>query len=107
MDDTSQGDDVFRAISDPTRRAIIERLKAGPVNVNALATLFPQSRPAISKHLRILRQASLVAEEKIGRERHYRLQPDRLRSVAEWIDGYAGFWRESLGNLKQRLENEQ
>ncbi len=100
-------DDLFRAIADPTRRSIIERLKLGPVAVNALATEFPQSRPAISKHLRILRRASLVAEEKIGRERHYRLVPDRLRGVAEWVDGYAGFWRQSLGNLKQRLENER
>ena len=107
MSPPTEIDSLFRAIADPTRRSIIDRLKAGPVAVNALANAFPQSRPAISKHLRILRQAALVTEEKIGRERHYRLLPDRLRGVAEWVEGYAGFWRQSLGNLKQRLEDER
>src|SRR5262249_37001138 len=61
--------DVFRAIADPTRRAILDRLRAGPTPVNALADDFRQSRPAISKHLRVLRQARLVSEKRVGRER--------------------------------------
>src|SRR5499433_295113 len=96
--------DVFRAIADPTRRAILDRLRAGPAPVNALAADFRQSRPAISKHLRVLRQARLVAEERSGRERLYELQPRPLQQVAGWIEGYRSFWLTSLSNLKRYLE---
>ncbi len=96
--------DVFRAIADPTRRAILDRLRAGPAPVNALAADFRQSRPAISKHLRVLRQARLVAEERAGRERLYELQPRPLQQVAGWIEGYRSFWVTSLSNLKRYLE---
>ncbi|HVO27694.1 MAG TPA: metalloregulator ArsR/SmtB family transcription factor [Candidatus Margulisiibacteriota bacterium] len=96
--------DVFRAIADPTRRAILDRLRAGPAPVNALAADFRQSRPAISKHLRVLRQARLVVEERAGRERLYELQPRPLQQVAGWIEGYRSFWLTSLGNLKRHLE---
>jgi DNA-binding transcriptional ArsR family regulator len=96
--------DVFRAIADPTRRAILDRLRAGPTPVNALADDFSQSRPAISKHLRVLRDARLVAEEKSGRERLYQLQPRPLQQVAGWIEGYRAFWQVSLTNLKRYLE---
>jgi DNA-binding transcriptional ArsR family regulator len=96
--------DVFRAIADPTRRAILDRLRAGPAPVNALAADFRHSRPAISKHLRVLRRARLVAEEKAGRERFYALQPRPLQQVAGWIDGYRSFWVTSLSNLKRYLE---
>lgn len=98
--------DVFRAISDPTRRAILDRLRAGPSPVNALAVDFRQSRPAISKHLRVLRQAALVIEQRAGRERLYQLQPRPLQQVASWIEGYRSFWLSSLNNLKSYLENE-
>ena len=97
--------DVFRAIADPTRRAILDRLRAGPAPVNALAADFRQSRPAISKHLRVLRRARLVAEERAGRERLYELQPRPLQQVAGWIEGYRSFWLTSLGNLKRYLED--
>ncbi len=96
--------DVFRAIADPTRRAILDRLRAGPAPVNALAADFRQSRPAISKHLRVLRRARLVAEERSGRERLYELQPKPLQQVAGWIEGYRSFWLTSLSNLKRYLE---
>lgn len=99
--------DVFRAIADPTRRAILDRLRAGPTPVNALASEFDQSRPAISKHLRVLRQARLVVEERMGRERLYELRPEALRPVVGWIEGYRAFWQASLTNLKRRLENER
>lgn len=98
--------DVFRAIADPTRRAILDRLRAGPVPVNALAEDFDQTRPAISKHLRILRDASLVTERRSGRERLYQLEPRRLQPVASWIEGYRAFWIDSLNNLKRLLEDE-
>jgi DNA-binding transcriptional ArsR family regulator len=96
--------DVFRAISDPTRRAILDRLRAGPAPVNALASDFAQSRPAISKHLRVLRSAKLVGEERVGRERIYHLQPAALQQVQSWIEGYRAFWQMNLGSLKRFLE---
>jgi DNA-binding transcriptional ArsR family regulator len=99
--------DVFRAIADPTRRAILDRLRAGPTPVNALAGEFDQSRPAISKHLRVLRDARLVTEQRAGRERLYELQPAALKQVAAWIEGYRAFWHVSLTNLKQRLESKE
>jgi DNA-binding transcriptional ArsR family regulator len=98
---------VFRAIADPTRRAILDRLRRGPAPVNELASAFSQSRPAISKHLRILREAHVVSEERSGRERFYRLEPDQLREIADWILPYRAFWQASLGNLKTYLESEK
>jgi DNA-binding transcriptional ArsR family regulator len=100
----AQRHDVFRAIADPTRRAILDRLRAGPAPVNALAADFRQSRPAISKHLRVLREARLVAEQKSGRERVYELQSRPLQQVAGWLEGYRAFWQVSLTNLKRYLE---
>jgi DNA-binding transcriptional ArsR family regulator len=99
--------DVFRAIADPTRRAILDRLRAGPTPVNALAADFQQTRPAISKHLRVLRDAALVSEERVGRERVYQLQPRRLQQVAGWVEGYRAFWIDNLNNLKRYLEQEK
>jgi DNA-binding transcriptional ArsR family regulator len=98
--------DVFRAIADPTRRAILDRLRAGPAPVNALAEDFAQTRPAISKHLRVLREAALVTEQRSGRQRLYQLEPRRLQPVASWVEGYRGFWLSSLNNLKRYLEDE-
>lgn len=98
--------DVFRAVADPTRRAILDRLRAGPTPVNALAEDFDQTRPAISKHLRVLRQAHLVSETRVGRERLYRLHPAPLQQVAGWIEGYRAFWLTNLTQLKRYLEKE-
>ena len=98
--------DVFHAVADPTRRAILDRLRQGPAPVNELASAFSQSRPAISKHLRVLRELRVVSEQKYGRERLYRLEPAELKDVADWILPYRDFWQASLGNLKSYLENE-
>jgi DNA-binding transcriptional ArsR family regulator len=97
-------EDVFRAVADPTRRAILDRLRAGPANAGALASDFHQSRPAVSKHLRVLREARLVTEERVGRERVYTLDPVPLQRVAGWVEGYRSFWQSSLGRLKRHLE---
>ena len=97
-------EDVFRAIADPTRRAILDRLRAGPANAGSLAADFRQSRPAISKHLKVLRESKLVAEEREGRERVYQLRPVPLQRVAGWLEGYRFFWQSSLTNLKRYLE---
>ena len=96
--------DVYRAIADPTRRAILDRLRGGATAVNVLALDFAQSRPAISKHLRVLRDARLVSERRSGRERVYQLEPAQLHQVAGWIEGYRAFWQHSLDNLKKYLE---
>lgn len=97
-------EDVFRAIADPTRRAILDRLRAGPAAVTVLAADFDQSRPAISKHLLVLKRAALVAEQRVGRARVYRLRPEPLTRVAGWVEGYRAFWTTNLDNLKRYLE---
>jgi DNA-binding transcriptional ArsR family regulator len=96
--------DVFRAIADPTRRAILDRLRAGPANAGALAADFRQTRPAISKHLKVLRACRLVTEERLGRERVYTLDPVPLQRAAGWIEGYRSFWQSSFARLKRHLE---
>jgi DNA-binding transcriptional ArsR family regulator len=96
--------DVFRAIADPTRRAILDRLRAGPANAGALAANFRSSRPAVSKHLKVLRDARLVTDTRIGRERVYAVNPVPLQSVAGWLEGYRAFWQASLTRLKRNLE---
>jgi DNA-binding transcriptional ArsR family regulator len=97
--------DIYRAIADPTRRAILDRLRAGAAPVNALASDFSQSRPAISRHLRVLRSARLVRERRHGRERRYSLEPEPLRDVARWLEEYRAFWQTNLENLKNHIEN--
>src|ERR1700726_3977229 len=77
--------DAFRAIADPTRRAILDRLRAGPANAGALAADFQSSRPGISRHLRVLRRARLVTDKAVGRERIYRIDPMPLQSVVGWL----------------------
>src|SRR6266516_1508967 len=96
--------DVFYAIADPTRRAILDRLRAGAARAGALAADFQKSRPAVSKHLRVLRQAHLVADVRVGRERVYTLEPAGLARVAGWLEGYRWFWQSSLTKLKRHLE---
>jgi DNA-binding transcriptional ArsR family regulator len=97
-------DAVFRAIADPTRRAILDVLRTTPSHVNALAARFDQTRPGISKHLRVLREAGIVTETKTGRERLYRLKPSRLEPVDRWILTYRGFWQTQLDALKLYME---
>ena len=78
------GPDVFGAIASPVRRALLDELTGGVRSVHDLAAPFQMSRPAVSQHLRVLRAAGLVAEERVGRERHYRLDAQPLRAVADW-----------------------
>ena len=99
--------DVFAAVADPTRRAILDRLRRGPAPVNELASGFRVSRPAISKHLRVLRTAKLVREKKEGRERIYQLEPERIRDVAKWAEQYRKFWVDNVSSLKRYLENSE
>jgi DNA-binding transcriptional ArsR family regulator len=98
--------DVFRAIADPTRTAILDWLRAGPAAVNVLADDFKQSRPAVAKHLRVLRLAHLVTEQRFGRERMYELHSTPLQQVAGWLEGYRSMWQANLDRLKRQLEDE-
>ncbi len=82
----------------------MDRLRAGPAPVNELASNFTQSRPAISKHLGVLKGAGLVVEHRVGRERFYELQPMPLQNVSGWLEGYRTFWLRSIGKLKRHLE---
>src|SRR5262245_24989039 len=96
---------TYRAIADPIRRTILDELRASPRTVNELARQFPVSRPAVSKHLRLLRAASLVQEEKIGRQRVYRLSPQPLAEVDQWLARYRMFWAARLMDLKEYVES--
>jgi DNA-binding transcriptional ArsR family regulator len=96
--------DVFHAVADPTRRAILDRLRGGGVAVAEIAAGFDMSRPAVSKHLRVLRDARLVREDRDGRQRVYRLAPGPLRDVSQWVESYRTFWPANLMSLKRHLE---
>lgn len=101
------GDEVFVAIAHPVRRALLDRLSSGEQAVNALAAPFPISRPAISQHLRVLREAGLVEERTAGREHRYRLRPEQLWVVRDWLRTYERFWRQRLEALGEYLESEE
>ncbi len=98
---------VFRAIADPTRRRILGLLRRGRYTVSEIAGNFRTSRPAISKHLRVLRTAGLVATEKEGTARICRLNAAPLRAVDHWLHDYQDLWRESLRGLKRHVEGER
>ena len=93
-------DQVFHALSDPTRRALLGRLGRGEATVTELAAPFSTSLPAISKHLKVLEQAGLLRREVRGREHHCRLEPAPLRSALAWIGFYRKFWEERLDALE-------
>lgn len=97
---------VFRALADPTRRAILDILRGGQRPVSDIARAFPVSRPAVSKHLRLLRQATLVRERRAGRNRYYRLNPEPLADVDRWLDPYREFWQTRLERLKAYVESQ-
>lgn len=97
---------TFQALADPTRRAVLDLLRRGSQPAGQIASAFTVSRPAISKHLRLLRRAHLVREHREGRNRVYQLNPEPLRAVDSWIEQYRVFWTKSLNNLKAFVEAE-
>lgn len=96
--------DVFRAVADPTRRGLLDLLAARDQPVNDLAERFEMTLPAVSQHLRVLREAGLVRERRVGRHRFYRLKAEPLREVAEWASSYERFWRKKLRALGEHLK---
>jgi DNA-binding transcriptional ArsR family regulator len=98
--------DVFTALASPVRRELLGLLLDGPLPVNELAAHFDMRRPSVSEHLRVLRAAGLVTEERTGRQRHYRLLPAPLGEVRDWLSPYERFWRDKLGNLRDLLDSD-
>jgi DNA-binding transcriptional ArsR family regulator len=98
-------DEVFAALADPTRRAILGRLREGEASVTELAAPFTMSMTAIAKHVRVLERAGLLTHRKSGRVRRCRLATDRLQLVSEWLETYQSFWSTRLDGLAQHLES--
>lgn len=95
---------VLVALADPTRRAVFERLRAGPRSVRDIAAGLPVSRPAVSQHLKALKEADLVRDEARGTARLYRIHAPGLRALRDWVDG---FWDEAMANFKDYAERER
>jgi len=95
--------DAFGAISHPARRQMLDLLAGAERSVTAIAGHFKMSRPAVSQHLRVLLDAELVTEQRYGRERRYRLVPEQLGPVRDWIAHYERFWDERLQRLQKHL----
>jgi DNA-binding transcriptional ArsR family regulator len=98
--------DVFQAIADPTRRAIINMIANQPMNLNAVAEQFDVSRPAISKHIKILTQCGLITINQQGRERYCEAKLQKLNEVSEWVEQYRTFWNNKLDALENFLEQD-
>ena len=96
-------DRVFAALADPTRRAVFERIAERPQSVGALAAQLPVSRPAVSQHLKVLKDAGLVADEARGTSRIYHIDPEGLGPVRRWLDEQ---WERSLENFRKLAEQE-
>ena len=98
--------DVFQAIADPNRRAIINLLAGQKLTLNGVADQFDVSRPAISKHIKILTECGLITITQQGRERYCEAQLDKLREVTDWAEQYRKFWTSKLNALGDFLEND-
>ncbi|MDX6315256.1 MAG: hypothetical protein QOF44_4720 [Streptomyces sp.] len=98
--------DVFSALANPVRRQLLESLRDGPRAVNDLAGQFELSRPAVSEHLQVLRQAHLVREEPRGRQRFYHLEAAPLAEVGDWLHPFEHYWRARMRSLRDVLDQE-
>lgn len=98
---------TFAALADPTRRAILARLAEGEASVTDLAEPFEMSLPAVSKHLKVLERAGLIARGKEAQWRPCRLKPAAMKEAADWIEHYRKFWTESLDRLEDYLREQQ
>ena len=96
--------DALQALGDPTRRSIFEQLRKGPRAVGEIAAQLPVSRPAVSQHLRVLKEAGLVTERQDGTRRLYRVDPNGLAGLRAYLDG---FWEEALASFKAAAETEE
>ncbi|BBI36324.1 ArsR/SmtB family transcription factor [Cohnella abietis] len=99
--------DVFQAIADPTRRGLLHLLADKEMPVTVISGHFPMTRTAVSKHLRILADAGLVKERKVGRETRYRLDTDPLLELKRWLAFYERYWENKLDVLKRYVESDE
>lgn len=95
--------DVFQAIADPTRRAILILIAAQALTPNALAEEFNMTRQAVSKHIRVLHECDLLEQEKVGREIYYQLKPERMKEVDEWLEQFRKIWETRFNQLDSLL----
>jgi DNA-binding transcriptional ArsR family regulator len=98
---------AFAALADPTRRAILARLASGETSVTELAKPFDMSLPAVSKHLKVLERAGLIARGREAQWRPCRLEAGPLKDVADWVDHYRRFWEQSFDRLDEYLRTLQ
>jgi DNA-binding transcriptional ArsR family regulator len=98
---------TFSALADPTRRAILARLAQGEATVNELAEPFPITLQAVSKHLKVLERAGLIARGRNAQLRPSRLQGQALKEVADWVEDYRGFWEDRFDRLGEHLQEIQ
>lgn len=96
--------DVFRALSDPTRRAVLDRLLTGEKNATELREGLDISQPAVSQHIAVLRSAALVRETRVGRHVNYSVNPDGLKPLFDWLTRYRAFWPDRVERLKTLLK---
>ncbi len=102
---TDRANPVFRALADPTRRALFEQLtREGEQTVHALTRYAGVSQPAVSKHLGVLKRAKLVRHRRAGRETHYRARPEALQPMVDWLRHCSAFWQERFDRLEEVLE---
>lgn len=97
--------DVFQAIADPTRRAILVLLAAQTMTPNALATRFQMSRQAVSKHIQVLKECGVVKQQKTGREIYYHYRPNRMKEIDRWLEQFRQHWGGRFHQLDQVLIN--
>ena len=100
----SRAQAVFHAVAEPTRRRLLDNLSRGPRSAGHLARKFRSSRPAVAKHLRVLRRAGLVRAHRLGRHQIYSLTPAPLAAVERWIGRYQAFWSARLDELTEYIE---
>jgi DNA-binding transcriptional ArsR family regulator len=97
--------DIFKALADPTRRAVFEKLASGQMNASALREGMEISQPAMSQHLSVLRSAGLIREERQGRYVNYEVDPEGLALIAQWLAKYRAYWPARIDALKTLLKD--
>jgi DNA-binding transcriptional ArsR family regulator len=97
--------DVFQAIADPTRRAIIALIAVQAMTPNALAEQFDTTRQAVSKHIKILCECEIVKQEKVGRQIYYQLEIDKMKEIDKWLEQFRKQWEDRFDQLDQVLNN--
>jgi DNA-binding transcriptional ArsR family regulator len=97
--------DIFQAIADPTRRAILVLIAAQAMTPNALAEQFDTTRQAVSKHIKILNECEVVEQQKVGREIYYQLKPDKMKEIDKWLEQFRKLWEDRFNQLDEVLIN--